>query len=84
MTTNARIADILLTQKGYDGLYDWAMDQRRRVSPPSWEQVATALAQETEGEVKVRGQMLRIWLLRIEAERLHPANSDQSRMEVGA
>ena len=61
MTTSARIADILLTQKGYPGLYDWAMDQRRSVRPATWDEVALSLRAAADEKINVRGQMLRRW-----------------------
>ncbi len=45
------------------------MDQRRSVTPAPWDDVAQRLVRETDGEVQVRGQMLRRWVQRAEQDR---------------
>lgn len=69
MTTTAKYADALLRERGHGGLYEWAMIQRARVRPPSYEEVAVLLRHATGGEVEIGGQMLRRWLLQLEIER---------------
>lgn len=69
MRSQAPYADLLLRQAGRGGLWEWAMDQRRSVRPMSWSELADRLARETEGQVQVKGEMLRKWLLSAEAAR---------------
>jgi hypothetical protein len=69
MSARATLADHLLREAGHGGLWEWAMDQRRTVSPPSWELLADRLADETEGAIRVRGTMLRRWIAAAEAQR---------------
>lgn len=64
MSTKQMLADVLLEDSG--GLYEWAMAQRRGVTPKSWDQVAAVLGEETEGRVKTTGRQLRAWLVEIE------------------
>ena len=68
MSTQAKLADALLRAKGYDGLWSWAMDQRRSVRPLPWDDVATRLSEETDGEVSVGGVHLRRWVRAAEDE----------------
>ncbi|WP_460477723.1 hypothetical protein [Brachybacterium huguangmaarense] len=69
MSSQAMLADVLLREAGYGGLWEWAMDQRRSVRPANWEEVASRLSSATGGKVRVGGDMLRKWLIVIEAER---------------
>lgn len=62
------LADALLRESGDGGLLAWALDQRRAVHPPSWDEVAARLVATTEGKVRVRGQMLRHWLKALEEQ----------------
>lgn len=68
MSTQARLADVLLREQGQESLLAWAMDERRSVNPPSWDEVAGRLDQVTNGEIRVGGRMLRKWLLAAESE----------------
>ncbi|GAA1303176.1 hypothetical protein GCM10009591_05880 [Brachybacterium tyrofermentans] len=45
------------------------MVQRRSVRPPNWNELAYRLLVDTDGEVQIKGEMLRKWLLAAEAER---------------
>ncbi len=54
------------------------MEQRRSVRPPNWAELAERLAEETEGAVQVKGEMLRKWLLAAEDTR---ARAMESRRE---
>lgn len=69
MSAKARLADLLLRDAGHGGLWEWAMEQRRRVKPPNWDEVAERLEEATEGQISVRGDVLRRWLLAAEAAR---------------
>lgn len=69
MSVQARLADALLREKGHGGLWEWAMDQRRSVRPLPWDEVATRLTDVTDGEIQVKGVMLRKWVTAAEAER---------------
>lgn len=69
MSDKAMLADALVRTSGHDGLFEWAMDQRRAVRPPNWDVVATRLSSLTEGRVRVSGEALRNWLLMMENER---------------
>ena len=69
MSARAILADALLRVSGDGGLWEWAMDQRRSVKPANWDEVARRLALATDGEISIRGDMLRKWLLAAEAER---------------
>lgn len=69
MSTQALLADSLLRLDGHGGLWKWAMEQRKSVNPPPWDEVADRLAEATGGKIKVRGQMLRRWVLAAEQER---------------
>lgn len=62
------LADSLLRLDGHGGLWEWAMSERKSVSPRSWDEVAERLAVVTGGKVRVRGQMLRRWVQAAEAE----------------
>lgn len=66
MRSQAPYADLLLRLSGHGGLWEWAMEQRRSVRPPNWAELAERLAEETEGAVQVKGEMLRKWLLAAE------------------
>lgn len=68
MSTQAVLADVLLREAGHDGLWEWAMEQRKSVRPPSWDEVARRLSDVTSGQIKVGAQMLRKWVLAAEAE----------------
>ncbi|MEE1616973.1 hypothetical protein [Brachybacterium sp. J153] len=57
------------------------MEQRRSVRPPNWAELAERLADETEGAVVVKGDMLRKWLLAAEDAR---AEWRESAMPEGA
>lgn len=69
MRSQAPYADLLLRTSGHGGLWEWAMEQRRSVRPANWADLAERLATETEGEVAVKGEMLRKWLLEAEDAR---------------
>ena len=69
MRSQAPYADLLLRQAGRGGLWEWAMDQRRSVRPKSWSELAELLTRETNGQIQVKGEMLRKWLLSAEAAR---------------
>lgn len=75
MRSPAPYADLLLRQSGHGGLWEWAMEQRRFVRPPSWAKVADQLALETGGAVVVKGEMLRKWLLAAEETRASSRDS---------
>ena len=68
MRTKAKLADLLLREAGHGGLLPWAMEQRRRVKPPNWDEVAERLESATSGDVEVSGEILRKWLIAAEAE----------------
>ena len=70
MRTQAPYADLLLRLSGHGGLWDWAMEQRRSARPPNWAELAERLAMETDGDVAVKGDMLRKWLLAAEDRRV--------------
>jgi hypothetical protein len=69
MSTQARLADVLLQKAGHGGLWEWAMDQRRSANPAPWDDVAVALAGATNGEVQVQGRILRRWVIAAEEQR---------------
>lgn len=69
MSTQARLADLLLRNAGQGGLWAWAMDERRTVDPPSWDVLAERLEKVTEGSVHVGGVQLRRWVRAAEAAR---------------
>lgn len=62
-------AECLLAKTGHGGLWEWAMGERRSVRPPNWDELAYRLAAATDGEIQIKGEMLRKWLLTAEAER---------------
>lgn len=62
-------AERSLVDAGYGGLWEWAMRERRSVRPPNWDELAYRLAAATDGEIQIKGEMLRKWLLAAEAER---------------
>lgn len=45
------------------------MGERRSVRPPNWDELAYRLTAATDGEIQIKGEMLRKWLLAAEAER---------------
>lgn len=45
------------------------MGERRSVRPPNWDELAYRLTAATDGEIQIKGEMLRKWLLTAEAER---------------
>lgn len=69
MTSQARLADLLLHHAGRGDLWTWAMDERRSVDPPSWDLLAERLSTLTDGDVKVGGVQLRRWVRAAEAAR---------------
>ncbi|WP_157085737.1 hypothetical protein [Devriesea agamarum] len=69
MSDKARLADLLLRTSGHGGLWEWAMDERRCVQPPNWNEVSARLTVATDGQVAVSGEVLRKWLLAAEAQR---------------
>lgn len=72
MNTQAHLADLLLRNAGHGGLWEWAMDERRTVSPPPWDTLAYRLTARTDGTIQVRGAMLRRWVSAAESERATP------------
>lgn len=80
------MADALLRASGDGGLWEWAMDQRRSVTPPNWDEVARRLSVATDGKISIRGDMLRKWLLaaEAEAERNACAGADSERGAVAS
>lgn len=64
-----------LRAHGHAGLWHWAMDQRGSVRPPNWDELASRLGDVTDGAVRVKGDMLRKWLISAELERT--ARADQ-------
>ncbi|MGO2585820.1 MAG: hypothetical protein ACTH9F_10800 [Brachybacterium tyrofermentans] len=54
------------------------MVQRRSVRPPNWNELAYRLLVDTDGEVQIKGEMLRKWLLAAESERGTVSSSDQA------
>lgn len=64
------LADLLLREAGYGGLWEWAMDQRRSVRPAAWDDVAKELNVVTDGKIQVRGAMLRLWVIAAEQARV--------------
>lgn len=70
MNTQATLADLLLREADRGGLWEWAMDERRSVRPPNWDELAYRLAIVTDGAVTIKGDMLRKWLLAAEASRV--------------
>lgn len=71
-------AERLLVESGRGGLWEWAMDERRSVRPPNWDELAYRLAAATGGAVQIKGEMLRKWLLAAESERGTVSSSDQA------
>ncbi|MDN5685859.1 MAG: hypothetical protein L0G94_04135 [Brachybacterium sp.] len=69
MSTQAKLADLLLREAGRGGLWEWAMDERRSVSPAPWDEVAQRLAEVTDGDIKIGGAMLRRWVSDAEAKK---------------
>lgn len=78
MTTSARIADILLTQKGYPGLYDWAMDQRRSVRPATWDEVALSLRAATDEKLTFAAKCFADGV-KLPSKRVSPTRARRSR-----
>lgn len=69
MSTQAKLADLLLREAGKGGLWEWAMDERRSVSPAPWDEVAQRLTEATDGDIKIGGAMLRRWVSDAEAKK---------------
>lgn len=69
MSTQAKLADLLLREAGRGGLWEWAMDERRSVTPAPWDDVAKRLAEVTDSEIKIGGAMLRRWVLDAETKK---------------
>lgn len=63
------LANVLLRDKGYGGLWEWAMDQRRSATPMSWDEVAYRLGPATDGTIQVQGRVLRRWVIAAEGQR---------------
>jgi hypothetical protein len=52
-----RLADVLLTQP----LAGYVADKRASTPQWSWRQIANRLARDTNGQVQVTGETLRLW-----------------------